>query len=79
MNLDFWTCAELFTRLDDYLDRELAPEEMEKVAEHLRMCDHCAEVFEFEGGVLAAVKARVRLSEAPEGLMDRIRSKLREE
>lgn len=78
MNLDRWTCAELFERLDDYLDRELSPEETEKVEEHLRLCEHCAEVFGFEESILAEVKAKIRRIQAPEGLMERIRAKLRE-
>ena len=35
--LDRMSCEEAFRRLDDYLDRELSPDEMRQVEEHLSL------------------------------------------
>jgi len=34
-----YTCEETFRRLEDYVDRELSAEEMERVREHLKTCE----------------------------------------
>jgi anti-sigma factor (TIGR02949 family) len=60
-----YTCEEAFRRLDDYLDRELAPEEMTLVREHLEVCARCAAEFTFEASVLGGVRARLRQLDVP--------------
>jgi anti-sigma factor (TIGR02949 family) len=59
------TCAEAFRRLDDYLDRELNPNEAAEVEAHLRTCAACAREYSFEAGVLNDVRAKVRRVQAP--------------
>jgi anti-sigma factor (TIGR02949 family) len=71
--IDRYTCQETFARLDDYLDRELTPEEMRRVVEHLEVCAYCMLEFQFEARLLQEVRAKVRAIPAPEGLLDRIR------
>lgn len=69
-------CAEAFRRLDDYVDRELAPDELALVAEHLEECERCASEFGLERELLDGVRDRLRRIRVPDGLMERIRQKL---
>lgn len=69
---DRLTCEETFRRLDDYLDRELEPRELELVRRHLETCAYCAEEYAFEAGVIAAVREKLRRVQVPESLMARI-------
>ena len=66
------TCEEAFRRLDAFLDRELAPFELQRVEEHLETCVSCAREFTFEADVLHQVRQRVRRVAAPPALIDRI-------
>lgn len=71
-------CAEAFQRLDDYVDRELAPGELALVARHLEECERCAAEFGVERELLDGVRDRLRRIRLPDGLMERIRRKLQE-
>jgi anti-sigma factor (TIGR02949 family) len=70
------SCEETFRRLDDFVDRELAPEEMAMVREHLEGCAVCASEYRFEAGVLAAVKSKLRRLAAPADLLQRISERI---
>ncbi len=65
-------CAEAFARLDDYLDRELAPDEMERVREHLEVCAICAAEFRFEARVIEVLKSRIASLRPPDELRARV-------
>ena len=67
-----YDCGEAFARLDDYLDRELVPGELERVREHLEVCATCAEEFRFEARVLEVLKARIATLHAPAALRERV-------
>ncbi len=67
-----YTCQETFARLDDYLDRELRPEETHLVKEHLEVCALCAAEFAFEASVLNQLKAKLRRVAAPPSLLDKV-------
>lgn len=69
-------CREAVARLDDYVDRELGPEEVERVRTHLECCTHCAGVYAFEAGILSELKAKLRRIAAPPDLMKRILARL---
>ena len=71
--IDRYTCEETFRRLDDYLDRELTPEELERVQAHMETCAFCAAEFAFEGDILDAVRAKLRRVSAPPDLLERVR------
>jgi anti-sigma factor (TIGR02949 family) len=73
---DRFTCEEIFARLDDYLDRELTPDEMRMVREHLETCAVCASEHKFESGVLEGVRQKLQRLEVPEGLMARISARI---
>ena len=70
--IDRYTCEEAFLRLDDYLDRELPEEEMDRVRGHLETCALCASEFDFEQAVIDDVRGRMRRIRAPRDLMTRI-------
>jgi anti-sigma factor (TIGR02949 family) len=74
--LDRMTCEAAFRRLDDYLDRELSPEEMRRVEEHLRICEICTSEFVFEASVLTGVRRKLQSIEAPADLLARIAARL---
>ena len=70
--LNRYTCEEAFRRLDDYLDRELTPEETALVQEHLEICAGCAREFNFEASVLGGVRDKLRQIDLPPSLQSRI-------
>ena len=74
--IDRYTCEEAFRRLDDYLDRELTPQEMRQVQAHMEVCAFCAAEFAFEADVLEAVGAKLRRITAPADLVERVRRAL---
>ncbi|HEX5868930.1 MAG TPA: zf-HC2 domain-containing protein [Longimicrobium sp.] len=70
--IDRYTCEEAFRCLDDYLDRELDPEQMECVRQHLETCAMCASEIDFEQTVIDDVRGKLRRIRAPGDLMTRI-------
>lgn len=73
---DRYTCEEIFTRLDDYLDRELTPVELRLVREHLETCAACASEHRFELGVLTGVREKLHRLAVPDDLMARIAARI---
>jgi len=65
LGLDIYGCHEALARLDDYIDRELSPEETHKVQQHLRICRECAHKFASEAELVAAIKSRVQAIHLP--------------
>jgi len=53
-------CREVFQRLDDYLDCELTPDEMEEVRRHLEVCAMCAEESRVEADILRDVRGKLQ-------------------
>lgn len=70
--IDRFTCEETFERLNDYLDRELSPEEMRLVQEHLDLCAVCAAEYAFEASILNEVRAKLQRSKVPSDLIARV-------
>ncbi|HEX6368815.1 MAG TPA: zf-HC2 domain-containing protein [Longimicrobium sp.] len=70
--IDRYTCEEAFRCLDDYLDRELPPDQMDCVRVHLETCAVCASEFDFEQTVIDDVRGKLRRIRAPGDLMTRI-------
>ena len=75
--LDRMTCEAAFRRLDDYLDRQLSPDEMRLVEEHLHICEACTREFTFEASVLDGVRRKLKSLEMPPDLLARIAARLR--
>jgi anti-sigma factor (TIGR02949 family) len=70
--LDRYTCEEALRRLDDYLDRELRPDEMQHVQEHLETCAVCAKEFAFEASVIGVVRTKLQRIDVPADLRTRL-------
>jgi anti-sigma factor (TIGR02949 family) len=75
--LDRYTCEQVFRLLDDYLDRELAPEEVARVERHLATCAQCASEYRFEGTLLQGLKEKIRHIEVPRSAIERVESVLK--
>jgi len=73
------TCEEVFSRLDDFLDRELSAEEIRLVEEHLATCAACAGEHRFETQVLDSVRAKLRRIAVPADLKASILRRLSDE
>jgi anti-sigma factor (TIGR02949 family) len=75
---DRYTCEDVFRRLDDYLDRELTPDEMGRVKEHLDTCAVCAAEHAFEASVLDQVRSKLRRIDAPADLLAKVARRIEE-
>jgi len=77
MTMDRFDCEHVFKRLDDYLDRELAPEEIQLIEEHLKICAWCAGTYAFQENVLQEVRAKLQRVSASAQLRNRVTEALR--
>ena len=69
---NLYDCKQALARLDDYLDRELSPEEQKKVAQHLKICHQCAAHFKFEAELLRGLREKVQRIDLPPDLMENL-------
>ena len=76
MLLGLLSCKETIARLDDYIDRELSPQESKLVARHLKICHQCAKRFAFETELVEGLRQRLRHIDAPADLLGKIRISL---
>ena len=72
MSVNRYSCEQVFERINDYLDRELSAEEMALVRAHLDTCAQCTSEYDFEGTVLAELKAKLRRIDLPPAVRDKI-------
>jgi anti-sigma factor (TIGR02949 family) len=70
--LDRYSCEEVFRRMDDFLDRELAANEIEHVRAHLETCAACASEYRFEDSLLRDIKSKLRRVAMPKELRERL-------
>ena len=64
-----FSCSETILRLDEYVDRALAPAELRLVEAHLEHCLRCANQFRFETSLVRSIRERLRRIEVPADLM----------
>jgi len=74
--LDRISCEETMRKLDDYMDRSLAPDDVVVLEQHLDECALCVTAFNFEGAVLEDLRRKLDRVRAPRDLMGRIRREL---
>lgn len=74
--LDRYTCEQVFHLLDDYVDRELAPDEITRVEEHLATCAQCARESRFEHRLLEGLKSKIRQIEVPPSAVEKVEAVL---
>lgn len=72
-------CAETLKHLDDYLDRELSPNEIAEVESHLAECADCHDEFSVEQELLDCVREKLRHLRVPADLMQRIAARIAQE
>ena len=77
ITMDFYSCEEAITRLNDYLDHELTADERTDVMKHLQICQPCLERFRFEEVLLTQIRQRGVATVAPHSLRQRLGSALR--
>lgn len=75
--LDRYTCEQVFHLLDDYVDRELTPEETQCVEEHLATCAQCASESRFEHSLIEGLKEKIRQIDAPRSAVEKVEEVLR--
>ena len=71
-DIDFRSCADVFARLDDYVDRELSPDDLLQIERHLEICATCASEFRIEGQVLQAIRSKLARIATPPDLHARV-------
>lgn len=76
--IDRYTCEEVVRRLDDYVDRELSPREMQLMREHIETCAACAHEHAFAVATLRTLKAKLRRIDVPRDLMAQVALRLAE-
>jgi anti-sigma factor (TIGR02949 family) len=77
-SIDRYTCEEVVRRLDDYVDRELTPHEMQLMREHIETCAACAKEHAFAVATLRTIKAKLRRIDVPSDLMAHVALRLAE-
>jgi Putative zinc-finger len=70
--IDRYTCEDVLRRLDDYLDRQLSPGEMELARRHIETCAACAQEVGFSDETLRTMKGKLRRIDVASDLIDRI-------
>jgi RNA polymerase sigma-70 factor, ECF subfamily len=63
--LDPELCAMAFAHIDDYIDRELTPDEMKMVREHLEFCALCSTEFSYEAHLIDGIRDKLRRIDVP--------------
>jgi anti-sigma factor (TIGR02949 family) len=72
-NLEYNQCQDAVRRLNEFLSRELQPEEEEMVQRHLRECRGCFDKFRFEETLLRTIREKAEQMRAPETLRSKLR------
>ncbi|HEV8454846.1 MAG TPA: zf-HC2 domain-containing protein [Gemmatimonadales bacterium] len=72
-------CEEALTHLHDYLKRELTPELVGEVQQHLERCRHCFTHAQFEESFFQKLQTCARHETCPRELRARILAALRAE
>jgi mycothiol system anti-sigma-R factor len=65
-------CKEVETRLWEYLDGELAPEEAQAVARHVKRCARCHPAYCCDRALLALLARQRAMGSAPPSLWLRV-------
>ena len=71
-------CRTVLKRLYLYLDGELASADCAEIDRHLERCVDCLGHVDFERALKNIVRRKCSESQTPEGLLDKVRERLRE-
>jgi anti-sigma factor RsiW len=72
-------CEAILRKLDDYIDRELSPDDSRMVERHINECLRCAGRYRFEIELVHELRTRLRRISLPADLMTSIRRRLQAE
>ncbi|MDP2322389.1 MAG: zf-HC2 domain-containing protein [Acidobacteriota bacterium] len=71
------TCSEVLADLSRYLDGDLAPDRRAQIEAHVSECQACSEFGQAFGGMIDAVRARLREPEpVPAEVAERLKAAL---
>ena len=73
------SCAEVSLAVWTYLDGEITAERASHIRAHLETCDHCRDMYTFEGAFLRTVSRELDQSDDLSALRSRIVDALRRE
>jgi anti-sigma factor (TIGR02949 family) len=73
------SCAEVSLAVWTYLDGEMTPQRASRIRAHLETCDHCRDMYTFEGVFLQTVSRLLDESADVSALRSRIVEALRRE
>lgn len=73
------SCSEILPVIQDFVDHELADEDMLRVEQHLGDCESCSEVVGSLRDMKACLRQHARPGPAPAGLLERVGRELRGE
>lgn len=72
-----YDCEDCIRRLDQLVDKELSPPEVEEIHVHLDECGDCTKRYRFQAGLKRLVKVSYQDQKAPDSLRERLRQQLR--
>jgi len=65
-------CNETLRELEQFLDGELSPAQLDEIRSHLGGCPDCHVAFDFHAELKAVIAAKCHNDELPPGLLARI-------
>ncbi len=71
------SCVEVWREISNYIDGEIDPVLRERIAEHLKACEHCSAVVDGTRNVIRLV-GDGKSFELPEGFSERLQKRLSE-
>ena len=72
------SCEEVVREVWAHLDGELTPDVAERIQAHLELCDHCRDLYTFEGAFIRAVSRLLNEPADYSALRSRVVEALRE-
>lgn len=69
------SCLDVWREISNFLEGEVSPELRRRIEEHLKVCDHCAAIYDGTRNVIKLV-ADGETYELPAGFGDRLRRRL---
>ena len=71
------SCVEVWREISNYVDGDIDPVLQERIAEHLKTCEHCSAVVDGTRNVIRLV-GDGKSFELPRGFSERLQSRLKE-
>jgi Putative zinc-finger len=72
------SCLEVWREISNYIDEIVDPELRRRIAEHLKVCEHCTAIYEGTRNVVRLI-ADGEAFDLPSGFGDRLRRRIEEQ